>query len=72
MLWATGALEQPIAFPNNDRPGIMLANALQTYAIRHGVELGQGLHCLSTMNKGSLRPRLRSGRCQFGGCGRRT
>ncbi len=38
---ATGALERPIAFPNNDRPGIMLAGALQTYAIRHGVEVGQ-------------------------------
>ena len=38
---ATGALERPIAFPNNDRPGIMLAGGLQTYAIRHGVEVGQ-------------------------------
>ena len=38
---ATGALERPIAFPNNDRPGIMLAGALQTYVVRHGVEVGQ-------------------------------
>ena len=29
---AGGAIERPIAFENNDRPGIMLASALRTYA----------------------------------------
>ena len=29
-----GALERPIAFDNNDRPGIMLASAMRTYANR--------------------------------------
>ena len=29
-----GALERPIAFPDNDRPGIMLAGALRAYANR--------------------------------------
>ena len=38
---ATGALERPIAFANNDRPGIMLAGALQCYALRYGVNPGQ-------------------------------
>ena len=37
---ATGALERPIAFRNNDRPGIMLAGAVQTYLNRYGVAPG--------------------------------
>ncbi len=37
---ATGALERPIAFPNNDRPGVMLAGAVQTYLNRYGVVPG--------------------------------
>ncbi len=37
---ATGALERPIAFRNNDRPGIMLASAVQTYLNRYGVVPG--------------------------------
>jgi len=32
-----GALERPIAFPNNDRPGIMSAAAVRGYANRYGV-----------------------------------
>jgi sarcosine oxidase subunit alpha len=38
---ATGALERAIAFPNNDRPGILLAGALQTYLNRYGTVPGQ-------------------------------
>ena len=37
---ATGALERPIAFANNDRPGVMLAGAVQTYLNRYGVVPG--------------------------------
>ncbi len=37
---ATGAIERPIAFENNDRPGIMLAGALRAYANRWGVAAG--------------------------------
>jgi heterotetrameric sarcosine oxidase alpha subunit len=37
---AAGALERPIAFPMNDRPGIMLASAVQTYLHRFGVVPG--------------------------------
>ncbi len=33
-LLCAGATERPIAFENNDRPGIMLASALRTYANR--------------------------------------
>lgn len=37
---ATGALEQPIAFGNNDRPGIMSASALRGYLNRYRVACG--------------------------------
>ncbi|MFZ2508258.1 MAG: sarcosine oxidase subunit alpha family protein [Steroidobacteraceae bacterium] len=37
---ATGAIEQPLVFPGNDRPGIMLAGAVQTYLNRYGVRAG--------------------------------
>ena len=36
-----GAIERPIAFENNDRPGILLASALRAYANRWGVAVGQ-------------------------------
>ena len=38
---AAGALERPIAFPMNDRPGIMLASAAQTYLHKYGVVAGK-------------------------------
>ena len=34
---ATGAIERPLVFPGNDRPGIMLAGAARTYVNRYGV-----------------------------------
>ena len=34
---AAGAIERPIAFENNDRPGIMLGAAIRTYANRFAV-----------------------------------
>ena len=37
---ATGALERPIVFPDNDRPGIMLASAAESYLHRHAVMPG--------------------------------
>ncbi|MGH7153238.1 MAG: FAD-dependent oxidoreductase, partial [Acetobacteraceae bacterium] len=38
---ATGAHERFIAFPGNDRPGVMLAGAARTYATRYGVRSGR-------------------------------
>ena len=38
---ATGALERPIAFPSNDRPGIMMAGAVRAYLNRWGVAAGK-------------------------------
>ncbi|MCG6901241.1 MAG: sarcosine oxidase subunit alpha family protein [Rhodobacter sp.] len=36
-----GATERPIAFANNDRPGVMLAGAVRAYSNRFGVTPGQ-------------------------------
>ncbi|MCP5087159.1 MAG: FAD-dependent oxidoreductase, partial [Rhodobacteraceae bacterium] len=38
---ATGAVERPLVFPGNDRPGIMLAGSARTFIRRFGVKLGQ-------------------------------
>jgi sarcosine oxidase subunit alpha len=37
---ATGAIERPLVFENNDRPGIMLASAVRTYLRRFAVAAG--------------------------------
>src|SRR5689334_3511939 len=37
---AAGALERPLVFPGNDRPGVMLADAARTYLLRYGVKVG--------------------------------
>jgi sarcosine oxidase subunit alpha len=38
VLLATGAIEQPLVFENNDRPGIMLAAAAMEYVKRYAVK----------------------------------
>ncbi len=37
---ATGAIERPLVFPGNDRPGILLAGAALAYLNRYGVCVG--------------------------------
>jgi len=37
---ATGAIERPLVFADNDRPGIMLAGAARAYVNRYGVRPG--------------------------------
>jgi sarcosine oxidase subunit alpha len=37
---ATGAIERPLVFPGNDRPGILLAGAARTYLNRYGALAG--------------------------------
>ena len=49
---ASGATQRPIAFPNNDRPGVMLASAVQTYNKRFNVKCGDNIS-LFTNNSGS-------------------
>ncbi len=53
-LLAGGATERPIAFENNDRPGIMLAGALRAYANRFGVKVGERV-AVFTNNEDGLR-----------------
>ena len=38
---AAGALERPVAFQNNDRPGVMMAGALRAYVNRWAVSPGK-------------------------------
>lgn len=38
---ATGAIERPLVFPDNDRPGVMLASAVQRYVSQYGVAPGK-------------------------------
>lgn len=40
---AAGALERPVAFANNDRPGIMTAGAVRAYLNRWGVSPGRAV-----------------------------
>lgn len=47
---ATGALERPIVFPGNDRPGVMLASAVQQYLARWAVLPGQSTAIFANNN----------------------
>ena len=49
---AAGAAERPIAFANNDRPGIMLASAMRSYQKRFGITFGNS--ALLTNNDNAL------------------
>ncbi len=40
---ATGAYERPLVFADNDRPGVMMANAIRTFQHRYGVLPGREL-----------------------------
>lgn len=37
---ATGAIERPLVFPDNDRPGVVLADAARVFVDRYGVRPG--------------------------------
>ena len=54
---AGGATERPVAFENNDRPGIMMAGALRAYANRWGVKVGERV-AVFTNNDDGLRTAL--------------
>ncbi len=50
----TGAIERPIVFGGNDKPGVMLADAGRVYVERHGVAPGRQV-ALFTNNDGAYR-----------------
>ena len=43
VILATGAIERPLVFSGNDRPGVMLASAARTYLNRYGVLVGKSV-----------------------------
>ena len=54
---ATGAVERPLVFPDNDRPGILLAGAVRTYLHRYAVAPGRRV-ALFTNNDSAYRTAL--------------
>lgn len=52
VILASGAIERPITFADNDRPGIMLTSAASNYCLRYGVRPGQRA-VVFTNNNGS-------------------
>ena len=51
-LLCSGATERSIAFPNNDRPGVMLAGAVRNYLHRFGVAAGRQVAVFTNNNDG--------------------
>ena len=49
---ATGAIERPLVFANNDRPGVMLASSVSTYVNRYAVAPGTRLVLFTTNDHG--------------------
>ena len=48
VILATGAIERPLVFGNNDTPGILTASALTTYLNRYGVACGKRILLLTS------------------------
>ena len=57
VILATGAIERPIAFQNDDRPGVMLAGAVRAYLARWAAAAGRRL-VLFTNNDEAYRTAL--------------
>ena len=51
-LMATGALDRPVTFADNDRPGVMSLQAAAEYLARYGVLVGERIAVLSTNSAG--------------------
>jgi len=54
---ATGAIERPMIFSDNDRPGVMLAGAVRAYVNRYGTAPGNKV-CIFTNNDSAYRTAL--------------
>jgi sarcosine oxidase subunit alpha len=52
IVFATGAIEQPIAFHNNDLPGIVMAGAAQRLLQRHSIAVGRRVAVVTTHRAG--------------------
>ncbi|MCL4187065.1 MAG: sarcosine oxidase subunit alpha family protein [Rhodobacteraceae bacterium] len=49
---ATGAVERPVLFAGNDRPGVMLADSVRQYAETYGVACGRSVTVLANNDSG--------------------
>ncbi len=49
---AQGAIERPLVFEGNDVPGVMLASAARTFALRYGVAVGRKLVVMAVHDSG--------------------
>ncbi len=49
---ATGAIERPLVFPGNDRPGIMLASAARSFLNRYAVIAGRRAVLITACDEG--------------------
>ncbi len=51
---AAGAIERPLVFPDNDRPGVMLAESARRYCRQYGVKVGERV-VVATSHDGAYR-----------------
>ena len=49
---ATGAIERPLSFPGNDKPGVMLASAVRDYIVNYGVAPGDSIVVVTNNDDG--------------------
>ena len=49
---AQGAIERPLVFDGNDTPGVMLASAAKTFALRYGVAVGRSVVLMASHDSG--------------------
>ncbi len=49
---AQGAIERPLVFDGNDTPGVMLASAGRTFALRYGVAVGKSVALMAAHDSG--------------------
>jgi sarcosine oxidase subunit alpha len=52
VIFATGAIERPLVFGGNDRPGVMTASAVRTYIRRYAVAPGECAAVFTTTDDG--------------------
>jgi sarcosine oxidase subunit alpha len=57
IILATGAIERPMLFPDNDRPGVMLASAVLRYATHYGVACGRRVVVATACDSGYVAAR---------------
>ncbi len=52
VILAQGAIERPLVFDGNDIPGVMLASAAKTWALRYGVAVGSQIAVMAAHDSG--------------------